>query len=28
MVIYPEAVWSTYVDQDDIGKIINEHLVN
>jgi len=27
-VIYPEAVWSTYVDQDDIGKIINEHLVN
>ena len=28
MVVYPEAVWYTYVDQDDIDEIINEHLVN
>lgn len=28
MVVYPEAVWYTYVDQDDIEEIIQEHLVN
>ena len=28
MVIYPEAVWYSYVDQADIEEIINEHLVN
>jgi (2Fe-2S) ferredoxin len=28
MVIYPDAVWYTYVDQGDIDEIINEHLVN
>ncbi|OYW28719.1 MAG: 2Fe-2S ferredoxin [Methyloversatilis sp. 12-65-5] len=28
MVIYPEAVWYTYVDQEDIDEIIEEHLVN
>jgi (2Fe-2S) ferredoxin len=28
MVIYPEAVWYTYVDQEDIDEIIDEHLVN
>jgi (2Fe-2S) ferredoxin len=28
MVIYPEAVWYTYVDQRDIEEIIDEHLVN
>lgn len=28
MVIYPEAVWYTYVDQSDVDEIIEEHLVN
>ena len=28
MVIYPEAVWYTYVDKDDVEEIIQEHLVN
>lgn len=28
MVVYPEGVWYTYVDKDDIDDIINEHLVN
>lgn len=28
MVIYPEAVWYTYVDQEDIDEIIEEHLLN
>lgn len=28
MVIYPEAVWYSYVDQEDIDEIIDEHLVN
>jgi (2Fe-2S) ferredoxin len=28
MVIYPEAVWYTYVDRDDIDEIIDEHLVH
>ncbi len=28
LVIYPEAVWYTYVDQEDIDEIISEHLVN
>jgi (2Fe-2S) ferredoxin len=26
IVIYPEAVWYTYVDQTDIDEIIDEHL--
>ena len=26
MVIYPEAVWYTYVDQSDVDEIIDEHL--
>jgi (2Fe-2S) ferredoxin len=26
IVIYPEAVWYTYVDRDDIDEIIHEHL--
>jgi (2Fe-2S) ferredoxin len=25
-VVYPEAVWYTYVDRDDIDEIIEEHL--
>ena len=28
MVIYPDAVWYTYVDQGDIDEIISEHLQN
>jgi (2Fe-2S) ferredoxin len=27
LVIYPEAVWYTYVDREDIDEIITEHLV-
>jgi (2Fe-2S) ferredoxin len=25
-VVYPEAVWYTYVDHDDIDEIVNQHL--
>jgi (2Fe-2S) ferredoxin len=28
LVVYPEAVWYTYVDQHDIDEIIDEHLVH
>ncbi|HJW26747.1 MAG TPA: (2Fe-2S) ferredoxin domain-containing protein [Rhodocyclaceae bacterium] len=28
LVVYPEAVWYTYVDEHDIEEIIQEHLVN
>jgi (2Fe-2S) ferredoxin len=28
IVVYPDAVWYTYVDQSDIDEIIEEHLVN
>jgi (2Fe-2S) ferredoxin len=28
LVVYPEAVWYTYVDKADIDEIIDEHLVN
>ena len=28
MVVYPEAVWYTYIDQDDVDEILQEHLVN
>jgi (2Fe-2S) ferredoxin len=27
VVVYPEEVWYTYVDQADIDEIIDEHLV-
>ncbi len=27
LVIYPEGVWYTYVDQDDLDEIISEHLI-
>ena len=27
-VVYPEDVWYTYVDEEDIDEIISEHLVN
>ena len=26
LVVYPEAVWYTYIDTDDIDEIIDEHL--
>jgi len=28
IAIYPEGTWYTYVDQDDIDEIIDEHLVH
>jgi (2Fe-2S) ferredoxin len=28
LVIYPEEVWYTYVDRQDIDEIIDQHLVN
>ena len=28
VVVYPEGVWYTYVDQSDIDEIIDEHIVN
>ena len=28
MVIYPEAVWYTFVDNEDIDEIIESHLIN
>lgn len=28
LVVYPEAVWYTYVDTDDIDEIIDEHLLH
>ena len=28
VVIYPEGVWYTYVDQEDIDEIVEQHLVH
>ena len=28
MVVYPQAVWYTFVDNDDIDEIVDSHLVN
>jgi len=28
LVIYPEAIWYTYVDNHDLDEIIESHLVN
>jgi (2Fe-2S) ferredoxin len=28
LVVYPEAVWYTYVDNQDIDEIIESHLQN
>lgn len=28
LVVYPEGVWYTYVDQHDVDEIIDKHLVN
>lgn len=27
-VVYPEGVWYTFVDRDDVDEIIDEHLVH
>lgn len=27
LVIYPEAVWYTFIDQEDIDEIIESHLI-
>lgn len=28
MVIYPQAIWYTFIDNDDIDEIIESHLLN
>lgn len=28
IVVYPQEIWYTYIDQSDIDEIIDEHLVN
>jgi (2Fe-2S) ferredoxin len=28
MVVYPEAVWYTFVDNEDVDEIIESHLIN
>jgi (2Fe-2S) ferredoxin len=28
MVVYPEGVWYTYVDREDIDEVIEEHLLH
>lgn len=28
IAVYPEGVWYTYVDKDDIDEIVDEHLVH
>jgi (2Fe-2S) ferredoxin len=28
VVVYPEGVWYTYVDEEDVDEIIDEHLVH
>jgi (2Fe-2S) ferredoxin len=28
VVVYPDAVWYTYENRDDIEEIVEEHLVN
>lgn len=28
LVVYPEGVWYTYVDESDIDEIIESHLIN
>ena len=27
LVVYPDAVWYTYVDREDIDEIIDRHIV-
>ena len=28
IVIYPEEIWYTYIDREDVDEIIEEHLIN
>lgn len=28
MVVYPEAVWYTFIDQEDVDEIIDSHLIH
>ncbi len=28
IVVYPEDVWYTYIDQEDIDEIVESHLIN
>ena len=28
LVVYPEAIWYTYLDREDLDEIIDEHLQN
>ncbi len=28
LVVYPEAVWYTYVDEEDLDEIIESHVIN
>ncbi len=28
VAVYPEGIWYTYVDRDDIDEILQEHLIN
>ena len=28
LVVYPEGVWYTYIDKEDVEEIIQEHLVH
>ena len=28
MVIYPQEIWYTYVDEQDVDEIIEQHLIN
>jgi (2Fe-2S) ferredoxin len=27
-VVYPEGIWYTYIDEEDIDEIIDKHIVN
>jgi len=27
-VVYPEGIWYTYIDEEDIDEIIEDHLIN
>ena len=28
MVVYPQGIWYTYVDREDVDEIIDSHLLN
>jgi (2Fe-2S) ferredoxin len=27
LVVYPEGIWYTYIDQEDIDEIVDSHLI-